>query len=240
MGIRRIAVATSTAVLAALALGACGSDDEEKDNTKTEAQALADQAVAAMNKIEFLDNNGTGTNADGKAATIKACGVTKTKAVKGTMVVDGETAEVITIDGFQYVKASAKYWAEASGRPSREALYRQVIGDKWFKVKDDEGDGDLEFFNGSTSGVTKGEVTDFHGKQAIPLSITKDDTKKTYFVAAKGEPLIIGQIEEGPDPKERTESEISKADKCDAAAPPADQTITEDEVNNKAAELQGA
>ncbi|UGQ14397.1 hypothetical protein LO772_12880 [Yinghuangia sp. ASG 101] len=238
MRIRRIAVAASGAVLAALTLGACG-DDEEKDNTKTEASKLADEAVAAMNKLEFVNNNGTSTDEDGKTATIKACAVMKTKAVKGTQEADGEKAEVISIEGFQYVKASAKYWAEVSGRPSRESLYRQVIGDKWFKMADD-GDDDLEFFGGATGGVTKGEVTDFHGKQAVPLSMTKDGAKKTYFVAAKGEPLIIGQIEEGPEPKERTETELSKADKCDVAAPPADQTITEDEVNDKAAELQGA
>ncbi|HSA50636.1 MAG TPA: hypothetical protein VLH10_11075 [Yinghuangia sp.] len=242
MRIRRIAVATSAAVLAALSLGAC-SDDEEKDNTKTEGPALAAEAIEAMNKIKFLDNNGTTTDEDGKTETIKACAVMATKAVKGTTEKGGEKVEQIQVGGFYYTKTSGKGWAHLIGEPDNAALEQgldEVTAGKWVKSEMDEGDETIDFFDNKTDDVTKGEVMEFRGKKVVPLMKTaKNGAKKTYYVAAKGDPVIVGQIEEGPEPKERSESVITKADNCDAVEPPADQVVEDTEVNKTVAQLRG-
>lgn len=241
MRIRRIAVATSAAVLTALTLGACG-DDEEKDNTKTDGPSLAAQAIEAMNKLEFLDNNGTVTNEDGETETVRACAVMATKAVKGTTERDGEKLEQIQVNGFYYTKTSGKGWAQLIGEPDNAALVQgleEVAAGKWVKSENDEDDDTIDFFDNKTDDVTKGEVTEFHGKKVIPLTKTGEDgAKKTYYIAAKGDPVIVGQIEEGPEPKERTESVITKADKCDAVEPPADEVVEDTEVNKTVAKYK--
>lgn len=278
--IRRIALATSGAVLAALALGACSDDEKDADATATDASAsgstntdnppasqgadgsptsratdstsggdntntdgpeLAKQSIAAMNKLEFIENSGTSVDKNGKSSTVKACAVMQTKAVVGTTrQSNGTQVQVIMVGGVQYTKTSAQGWAELTGNPSRASAYQQVIGDKWV-TSDSEATDDVNFFDGETDGVTKGAVTDFQGKKAIPLVKTKaNGAKKTYYVAAQGDPLILGQTEEGPEPKKRTATVITEADKCDATVPASSQTITATEVDRRVKQLSGA
>lgn len=246
MRTRRIAAAASAAVLALAALTACGGD-EEKDNTKTEPKALADQAVAAMDKLGFVSNKGNGTDENGGQIGIDACAVMKTKDLKGNLKLGTETAEVLEVGGFQYIKATPMAWAQLAGQPGDSdvaALFEQASEGKWVKNEPDPKEGPtVQFFDGKTDDLTKGEVMTFQGKEVIPLISERDDdgdkVKKTYYVAAKGEPVIVGQLEETEGSKEREETVYAKTDKCQVAAPPADQVIEEAEFNKRVDEAQG-
>ncbi|GAA4949855.1 hypothetical protein GCM10023205_08000 [Yinghuangia aomiensis] len=223
MRIRRLAAAASVTVLAFSALTACGGSDE-KDNSKTDAKALADQATEAMKAKNSVKVVGTGTDEDGKSMSMDACADIKTKAVKGTMTMDGRKVEILQTDGSMYMKADAVFWAAQSGNENNPAALDAVTkagGDKWIKNEADKDDDFADFFDGKTDGLAKGEVTTFNGKKAIPLSRSEDGTKKTYFIAAKGTPLILGSVEEKEDgSKEREESKFStSSDKCDPKAP---------------------
>lgn len=218
-----MAAAASVTVLALSALTACG-DSDEKDNSKTDAKALADQATEAMKAKSSIKVVGTGTDEDGKTMSMDACADIKTKSVKGTMTIDNRKVEVLQTGGSMYMKGDAVFWAAQSGNENNPAALDAVTkagSDKWVKSEADKDDDFADFFDGKTDGLTKGEVTTFNGKKAIPLSRSEDGTKKTYFIAAKGTPLIIGSVEESENGgKEREESKFSaSSDKCDPKAP---------------------
>ena len=104
MRARRIATAVFATVFAVAGLAAC-SDDEGADNTKTEPKALADQAIAAMDKLEFVQGDGTGTDEDGKAVNASLCADMKTKAVKGKLLIcHGALDSFIPEDTIQKVR----------------------------------------------------------------------------------------------------------------------------------------
>ncbi|MEU8137883.1 hypothetical protein [Streptodolium elevatio] len=237
MRVRRIAAVASATVLAAVALSACGSDDGGADNTKTEAKALADKAVEFAKKSGSMEAVGKGTE-DGKAFEVKSCvNVTpegKSESVKGSLTRDGRTAEVLTTGGKDYFKASAEFYILQAGQETTDfdmAALSAALDGKWMVSDEEEPDDSADFFEGNTDGVTKGEVTEFNGKKAVPLTKKdKDGKEKTVYVAAKGDPVVLGvlEVEDGT----RTETTISGVGKpCDVKAPAQEQTLTEDEVD---------
>ncbi|WP_406290575.1 hypothetical protein [Embleya sp. NBC_00896] len=231
-----IVAATSAAVLAVVALGACSSGDGKPDNTKTDAKALADKAVAYLWKHTSMEGTAKGTDEDGEAQEMKVCGnVTPDGdlvSLKGTLVLDGQDADVISIDGKDYIRIPLSHYIKMIGTndPTIAARVEKSIGGKYIvSVSDDDETGSL--FEGGTGGVTKGEVTQFDGKQAIPLTkIGKDGAKKTVYVAAKGDVVVYGNLEENG--RKRIETIIVSVGKpCDVAAPPQGQFLTEDEFD---------
>ncbi|NUS56140.1 MAG: hypothetical protein HOV66_14970 [Streptomycetaceae bacterium] len=242
MRIRRLAAAASVTVLALSALTACG-DSDEKDNSKTDAKALGDQATAAMKEKSTVKVSGTGTDEDGKKMTMDACADIKTKAVKGSMTMDGRKVDIVQVGGMQYMKADAAFWASQSGNENNPKALDAVTkagSDKWVKSEADKDDDFADFFDGKTDGLTKGEVTTFNGKKAIPLSRSEDGTKKTYYVAAKGTPFILGKTETSENGgTDNQESKFSvTGDKCEPKAP--SDTVDIEEFGNKIDEAMGS
>ncbi|MCF2529877.1 hypothetical protein [Yinghuangia soli] len=235
MHVRRIALSVSAAFLAVAALGACSDDkgEDKTDNTKTDAKTLADQSIAEMDKLEFVQADGTGTADDGKPASASMCAVMKTKAVSGSVTIDGHKLDVIAIDGAQYMRGAGEAWAYLLGKPDDARIVAaagKVAGDKYIKSPaEDKDDQIVDFFDGKTDTVTKGEVTDFKGQKVVPLSQTgTDGEKKTYYVAAEGKPLIVGKKEEAAEGPERQETVFTKAGSCVVKAPGTDQVIDAD------------
>ncbi|MEU8139886.1 hypothetical protein [Streptodolium elevatio] len=204
-------------------------------------KAIAEQAIAHTKENRTVAVTGTGTDEQGAAQESQACMAISpdgnTSSMKGTTKVDGVSAEVIGTGGKSYVKAPGMFYAREAGAtdPASVAAFDRAVGGKYV-VGDDEGSQDsADFFDGKTDGLVKGEVTDFHGKKAVPLSWTDaDGTRKTVYVAAKGDPAVVGQLEEnGP---ARVESEVTGYGvPCDVAAPPADQVITQEQARQAVA-----
>lgn len=248
MRTRRIAASTSAAVLALAALTACGGDDGGgQDNTKTEPKALAEQAIAEMDKFQFVSSKGTGATETGDPIAIDGCAVMKSKNVKMTMKLGDETGEALEVDKIRYMKLTGAGWAYMVGKPGNAkytAAFEAASEGKFVRSEPEEGDRDsVDFFEGKTDNVTKGEVTTFQGKKVIPLvqERKEDDeqVKKTYFIAAKGAPVIVGQIEETIGTKEREETTFTEVDKCDVTAPPADQVVEEADFQQRLKESDG-
>ncbi|WTW97189.1 hypothetical protein OG216_29235 [Streptomycetaceae bacterium NBC_01309] len=245
MRARRIAAVASATLLAAVALSACGSDDGGADNTKTDAKALADQVVEHAKKKGSMEALGKGVDEDGKPYEVKSCvniGANgKSESVKGSMTIDGVTAEVLFTGGKQYTKAGADFFQMQMGEDGAKldvAAFNKSLGGKWL-VDEDEPDDEADFFDGNTDGLTKGEVMEFNGKKVVPLVKKENDTEKTVYIAAKGDPVVVGMVEvEG---KERTETTVTGVGtKCDVQAPPQDQTLTQDEFETAYDEARGA
>lgn len=236
MRARRIAAVASAVLLATAALSACGSDDEAKDNTKTEAKALADEAVEYAKKQGSMEASIKGTE-DGQEQEGKSCvnisPEGKTESVKGSLTREGHTADVITVGGKQYVTGPAELFIKQAGEDPADydvAKADAALDGRWMVTEDDEPDDSGDFFDGKTDGITKGEVTEFNGKKVVPLTKKEKDSEKTVYVAAKGDPVVVGVLEVEKD--SRTETTVtSMGGKCDAVAPAEDRTLTKAEFN---------
>lgn len=233
------AVSAFSAFLAAAALGACSSDADKQadlgkaDNTKTEPKVLADQAIAEMDKLKFVQADGTGTDQAGKPVAAAMCADMATKAVTGVLTIGGQKLDVVASEGYQYMRAPGAVWAYLLGRADDArvvAAADKVAAGKYLKTRAESDDARIvDFFDGKTDTVTKGEVTDFNGRQAVPLHQTAaDGEKRTYFVAAEGKPVILGKTEEQPGTREHHESTFEKVDSCDVQVPAADRTVDEE------------
>ncbi|NUU21221.1 MAG: hypothetical protein HOV68_06860 [Streptomycetaceae bacterium] len=246
---RRVAAFTTAAVLAVTGLAACGGDDE-KDNTKTDAKALADQALAAMKKLSSINAEGTGADDEGNPTAISVCASPSADALKGTVTQHGEKVDVVAVGGSQSMKGSPQAWVKLDGsedNPRALPAFKTVLGDngeKYVQFKSDDQERLIDFFDGDTSGYTKGETVDFHGDKAIPLTKESDKdgekVKKTYYIAAKGTPYMLGSKEESVSSKEKEEAVFKRtSDKCDVTAPPADKFIDEDAFQKQLKQAAG-
>lgn len=112
---------------------------------------------------------------------------------EGTVGVKDGTAQLISVDGVDYLKGDEAFWKASSG--GDEATAEQIItllGDRWAKVPADDGGGssfgevcDLDnfledFTSGSGGDYTLGETTEVDGIPAVELieddSITGEKT----------------------------------------------------------------
>ncbi|MDI2131026.1 hypothetical protein [Yinghuangia seranimata] len=226
---RRIA-APSAAILAVALLAAC-TGGEAKDNTKTDAKTLADQAVATMKAEEFLKLSGKSVEEDGTAVNLQGCVAEKIQGGHATGSGGGGKVEMIQLGKDQYIKADGGYWANASGqgnKPEVVAAFDKALNGRFVTSTDDNGFQD--FFDGGTDGVVKGAPTEYAGQKVIPLVKEEDKKKTTLYVMSRGKPFIVAKVEEHSDSKKRQETTYQRTeDKCDVVAPPKDKTMTEDE-----------
>jgi hypothetical protein len=232
-----VAVIVSAAVIGLTGLTACGGDDE-KSNAKTEAKALADEAIDLLKQVDDFRMVGGGES-DGSKMEMDVC-IRKGMDLKGTMKMDGSPVEVIKVGKDMYMKADAAFWAKSMGGEGgpvegMEAMSKLMAG-KYMKTPAD-GDGDgfgdpSDIFDGSTADIVKGEPVKIDGKKLIPLSKKdKDGATTTVFVPEKGKPYPV-LIKKDDD---KTEMKLSRGkDKCEPAAPPADQVVDADALSKLA------
>ncbi|MYV99753.1 hypothetical protein [Streptomyces sp. SID3343] len=230
----RVAVLVSAAVIGLTGLTACGGDDE-KSNAKTDAKALADEAVNLLKQVDDFKMVGSGES-DGSKMEMDVC-VHKGADLKGTMKMDGSPVEMIKVGKDLYMKADAAFWAKSMGGEGgpvegMDAMSKLMAGKYMKTPADSDGDnfGDpSDFFDGSTDGVTKGDVVKIDGKKLIPLSKKdKEGATTTLFVPEKGKPYPV-LIKKDDD---KTELKLSRGkDKCEPAVPPADQIVDADALS---------
>jgi hypothetical protein len=229
--------------LATVALvSACG--DDEKSRADMDPKKIAEAAAAHTKQSRTVTVAGIGTDKNGARLETQACVAISadgnTSSSKGTTTVDGVPAEVIGTGGKSYVKAPGAFYARKAGLadPAAAAKFDRAVGGKYVVGDDDGSQNTADFFEGKTDGLTKGNITDFHGKKAVPLSWTDaDGTRKTVYVAAVGDPAVVGQSEENG--QARAETTVSGyGAPCDVAAPPAEETMTEAQARQAVAAQQ--
>ncbi|MDI2131025.1 hypothetical protein [Yinghuangia seranimata] len=231
----RLFAAVSVAALAIATLGACGDDgDGGADNTKTEAKALAEQAVAVMKTQEFIKLSAKGTDENGKPQTMSGCAGFKAKTLKATVDTGGGKMDVMMVGGAQYTKADGAGWLTLLGTdedPATAEKVAKVAAGRYLKSTSEGDDDEIgSFFADGTDGYTKGQPAKFASTDVVPLTKEKDGAKQTYYIAAKGKPYIVGKLKEQTDSKDREETTFTRTeDKCEVTAPAADKTMTQQE-----------
>jgi hypothetical protein len=114
----------------------------------------------------------------------------------GTMAVNGEKFAIVVSPPNVYLKANAKTWTKVA----HTALAGQLFANKWLQTTSDNPDfgtfaelvdiGALTQSLSSSTDITKGKTTMFHGQSAIPLHSGAEPS--TLYVAATGDPFILG------------------------------------------------
>ena len=118
----------------------------------------------------------------------------------GTISRDGETFRVVVTPPNIYMTADAATWTKVAGN----AAAGQLLADKWIQTTTDNTDfGDfsrlvdisaLTRTMTPTGTLSRGAVTTYRGKRAIPLIDHTSKDPGTMYVAATGRPYILGIV----------------------------------------------
>lgn len=256
---KRTAALATVAVLA-FGLAACGDDDggddsssnddptsaatEETSETPTETPSetswvdqdpetlLSDiqDSTGSLNSLRvqgMVSENGEETKLNLALNTDGNC--------EGTVGVQGGTAQLISVDGVDYLKGDEEFWkASAGGDQAQADQIIGLLGDRWAKVPASSGGSgfgevcDLDnfladFTSGSGGDYTVGETSEVDGIPAVELvednAVTGEKT--TAVVGTEdGKHYILALSSEGGDsPGEITFSEFDEPVQAKAPAP---------------------
>ena len=161
-----------------------------------EPDAIMEAATEALTSAESVHVSGTvGEGAESFTLDLTYAGAN----VKGTVKIDGTTAEVIKVGANVYVKADPGLFAQYLP-PDQQALL-PLLGGKWAKVNESLAIAFLpvvplsvERFTPNTPPLTKGEVSEVAGTQAITVT---DSDDQSFSVAIVGEPYLLETSFEG-------------------------------------------
>lgn len=200
--------------VAALALTACGNDDDPGKDRKPSATAKTRSAapgLADLPSAEILDKAVRATK-DAPSLHVKLDGTVDGTRVRWDMSSDREghcagtvgmgdegTVRLVKVGDTAYMKYDAAFWASqgADGAAAAEA-----IGDRWTRtaasgegaedlVQACDKDGLLSGFTTGPSVAKKGEVTTLDGKRVVTLTERDGEESATLYIAAEGEPYIL-------------------------------------------------
>jgi hypothetical protein len=193
---RRVLVSGLVAVLGvalwAVAAGATFTSASNGEATKSPTTILAD-AKAATGATTTVKISGTVTSG-GKQTSLNI--VSAQGSGGGTITTGGATISIVVVPPNVYLKADNASWTKLAG----SAAAGQLLADKWLQTTTADQNfgsfaklldaGTLTQQITATGTVSKGGVTTFHGKQAVPLK----SKKGTLYVAAAGTPYILGIV----------------------------------------------
>jgi hypothetical protein len=191
-GLMTIVAVAAFAVPAGATPRASGNGEASKTATTILADAKAATAATASVRVAgTVYSSGKKTALD--IVSAKGSG-------GGTIAQNGTKINVIVVPPDVYMKADAASWTKLAGT----AAAGQLFADKWLQTTTTDANfgsfaklldtGTLTQDITANGAMTKGSVTTFRGKPAVPL---KDDNG-TLYVAATGAPRILGIVGTGP------------------------------------------
>jgi hypothetical protein len=196
---RRVLVSGAVAVVGValwvLPASATSRSASNGEATKSPTTILAD-AKAATGATTTVRISGTVTSS-GKQTSLNI--VSAQGSGGGTITTGGATFNIVVVPPNVYLKAEKASWTKLAG----SAATGQLLANKWLQTTTADQDfgsfaklldaGKLTQQITATGTVTKGGVSTFHGKQAVPLK----SKKGTLYVAATGTPYILGIVGNG-------------------------------------------
>ncbi|MFI1990382.1 hypothetical protein [Actinoplanes sp. NPDC020271] len=115
----------------------------------------------------------------------------------GSLKSSGAKIELLSVGGHKYIRPDAKFWNQIDPTGATATAIKQVVGNKWVKVKDkDDSFGtlftalDVDTLLSSEGTVTKGETKTIDGMPALAV-LDGTDTASTLWVAMRGEPYPV-------------------------------------------------
>jgi hypothetical protein len=192
----------------ALAFSGCGSDGSDGSSDTAEAgftdksaEEIKDAAVETMSGLTSLSVSGQVPSGDEEIGLDLA--LDDDGSCEGTISTGGAEAQVILVDDASYLKGDESFWSASTGNEAQGSAMAQLIGDRWVKG-DAGGFGEFCSLESLSEGwededenpVTKGEVKDIDGVEAIGLSGTDDDGHKSIAWIATGKDHYIVRVEQ--------------------------------------------
>ena len=192
-------ITAPAAVLAALAIAACGSGSGNGVASKSPDQIIAasTRAIDAVHSVRV-----SGSVADGAKDTIELdLHLVSGKGATGSMAENGLSFKLITVNDTAYIDGSPSFWKQFAGGAAA-----QLLPGKWLKAPANRGDfasfsslGDLKtLVSGLLTGhgaLTKGGESTVAGRRVVALH---DPSKHgTLYVAVTGPPYPIRIVNTG-------------------------------------------
>ena len=245
--VRRWTGALSAAVTIAALAGCGGGSDEEPAAEESSSSAeesettssfaadstppeIRDAAIAAMKQAKSMRIDGNVTAEAGEVDLDLSAD--REGNCTGTISVGGASpAEILGAGGKSYVRGDEAFWSGITGNETQGQAIARQIGDKWALLP---GEGftslcDLDELldqldEDADEQLTKGEVSDVEGTEAVALTSEEEGETTTTYVAT-GEPHYILRVEKvgGTEPGAFTLTEFGES--VDAAPPAEDEII---------------
>lgn len=257
--ISKRAAAVATAGVLAFGLAACGDDGGDSDNDSDSssettdsgestdggdsewAQGEPDQMLedvrSSMDAVTALRLQGT-VSENGEETKINLALNTDGNC-EGTIGVQGGQAQLISVDGSDYLKGDEAFWKAAAGADGSESDAQAIItllGDKWAKIPSESGgfsevcdlDSFLDDFLSDTDGsnVTVGDTGEVDGTPTVELTGDDDSGNPTTAVVSTVEDehyIFELRVDSGDEPGQINFSEFNETVK--AEAPPEEDVL---------------
>jgi hypothetical protein len=224
----KISVSLAGAAVA-MSLTACGSSAGD-DFAAQPVKKITAASEADMKALKSLTFDGSITQ-DGDTLDIKLSSDTE-GTCSGTLGISGGTAQLLGVDGAEYLKGDEKFWTASTGAQAAQVM--AVLGDRWAKLPAGSEefsafcdlDKMLESLGDDDSGdekLTKGKVTKVAGKDAIEIITKKDDGTTHAWVATEGKHYVLKLEHEGDEPGSIAFSDFDEP--VDAEAPAKDEYL---------------
>lgn len=193
MRTRLFAAAVTGAVLVA-GLTGCGSDDDDakkmEDLSVEDIETETKSAMGDLKSVTYSMTQGSGESQSLTTVSAEIGG-----GCTGTVSVGDIGTEFIRLeDGASFMKADPEYWRAQSPEQADQII--DLLGEKWAKLPaaedpfqepcDLEGliDSIVEDEDGEEEEpeITKGDVTEVDGRDALELTSVKDDVTSTLWI----------------------------------------------------------
>lgn len=193
-------VGASLSVLLMAGVAGCGGTSLADLST----QKIRDRVQEDMKTVTSLTLDGQVTQ-QGSTVALEVA-MNDEGDCKGTITIKGAQAHLRVVDGEQYFRGGEEFWSTMAG-PMAGAITKK-LGGKWAKLPggglggfcqldDLLGEITEEDDSGSDPRITKGEVTEINGKQALELSRKEDGGTTRVWVATGDENYILKVARKG-------------------------------------------
>ena len=210
----------------ALLLAGCGGGGfaDESASTILDAAEKDMKALSAMTMTGELTTDGQQLGLDMSLTTDGDC--------KGTMEIDGGSAQILSVGGESWLKADSGFWDATAGGDSSQV--QAIVGDKWVVMPPGEGSFaevcDLDTLREEMGDENEGdgevgETEEVDGQDAVTVDTETDEGDPLRVWVAVDEPHHVLQLEvtEGGEPGTITFSDFDKD--LEIAAPSEDEVI---------------
>jgi hypothetical protein len=224
-----VCVSTVVVVLAGVVLPAQASSDNGE--AAKPAKTIVADAIAATKTASSARISGSFVDGTQHISLDVVSG--NDGAGGGKMTTNGETFTIVVAPPNLYLKADAKTWDKVANNKAAG----EIFAGKWLETttaNTDFGSAAQLFDLGAladklgqpTGNISKGKTTSYHGESAIPIQ----DKTGTLYVAATGQPYILGLVGTG---NHRGELRISAYNTAKSPAQPAN-ALNLDQLENQA------
>lgn len=195
-------------ILVLLSATGCGAGRD--DFASLSARRISDQSEEAMLGLRSLSLDGEATS--GGSVLHLSLSADTHGTCAGSIGLGGGTADLVGVDGAEYLRGDEKFWTAAAG--TQAPAVATLLGGRWAKLppgsKEFASFCDLDTLLARVRGksaprrISKGGVSRIAGRDAVELTAVDAHGTTHTWVATRGRHYVLKVVQEGDEPGSMT------------------------------------